>query len=220
MKTLIIGANGKIGKILSEKLSRSSDYTPTAFIRKTEQKTYFDTLGIPVIVESLAAEEAALENVIKGFEAIIFTAGSGGQTGYDKTLEIDLDGAVKAMNAAAKNGIKRFIMISAAYADVRSFWATSQIKPYYIAKHFADNALRLSGLDYTILRPVRLTDEAGTGMITAASEPFALQKTISRTDVADTAMQLLGLPAAIGKTIEISAGETPITAALQNVCND
>jgi uncharacterized protein YbjT (DUF2867 family) len=50
---------------------------------------------------------------------IVFTAGSGGHTGFDKTLLIDLDGAVKTIEAAEQAGVDRFIMVSALQAHNR-----------------------------------------------------------------------------------------------------
>ena len=93
MKTLIIGAHGKIGKILSEKMSKSDVFEPVAFIRDESQKSFFEALNMPAIVASLEDSVDELARHFQGMEAIVFTAGSGAKTGADKTLEIDLDGA-------------------------------------------------------------------------------------------------------------------------------
>ncbi len=217
MKVLIIGANGKIGRILSEKLSKSAKYQPTAFIRKEEQRAYFETLEVPAIIGSLENSEEELGKVIKDFDAIVFTAGSGGKTGYDKTLEIDLDGAVKVIHAAQNNQVKRFIMVSAAHANDRSFWEQSRIKPYYIAKHYADKALVESELDYTILRPVRLTDDPKVGTVKMTTDPNQLESEIPRAAVAETIMKILENETIYGKTIEMSRGEFSIEEALKRV---
>ena len=217
MKVLIIGAHGKIGKIIIEKMQASSQFNPTAFIRKEEQKAYFDDLDVPVKVTSLENSIDEIAGAIKGFDAVVFTAGSGGKTGYDKTLEVDLDGAVKSMIAAEKVGVKRFVMVSAVHADNRERWEESKIKPYYIAKHFADKELQRTSLDYTILRPVRLTDEPGTGKVTLNSRPEGVQKTIPREDVATTILEVLDHPGTGGKIMAMSTGETPIAEAILSV---
>lgn len=217
MKTLIIGAHGKIGQFISEKMSQSDKFKPTAFIRKEEQKSVFEKMGVPTIVESLENTTEEIAESIKGFDAVIFTAGSGGNTGHDKTLEIDLDGAVKTMNAAKQNNIKRFVIVSAALSDVPEKWEETGIKPYYIAKHYADNELKRSGLDYTIIRPVMLTDDNGTGEITAKPTPEGLNKKIAREDVAETIIAALDNDNTVGKIIEISQGETKIEEAVNNI---
>ncbi|WP_188621025.1 SDR family oxidoreductase [Flavobacterium suaedae] len=217
MKTLIIGAHGKIGQMVSEKMSQSNNFEPTAFIRKEEQKSVFEKINVPTVVESLENTTEEIAKSIKGFDAVVFTAGSGGETGHDKTLEIDLDGAVKAMNAAKQNNIKRFVIVSAALTDVPEKWEETGIKPYYVAKHYADNELKRSGLDYTIIRPVMLTDDEGTGKITANNTPEGLNKEIAREDVAETIIAALDNNSTIGKIIEISQGNTKIEEAVKNI---
>jgi uncharacterized protein YbjT (DUF2867 family) len=217
MNVLIIGANGKIGRIVAEKMEASGQFNPTAFIRKEEQKSFFDDLDIPVIIASLENGVDEIAATMKGMDAIVFTAGSGGKTGYDKTLEIDLDGAVKSIIAAEQTGVKRFVMVSAYLADDRDRWDASGIKPYYIAKHFADKELKQSTLDYTILRPVRLTDETGTGKVTLKTTQEGIQRTIPRDDVATTILQALEHPETIGKTMVMSTGERPIKEAVITV---
>lgn len=212
MNVLIIGAHGKIGRIVTEKMKASSPFNPTALIRKEEQKTFFDAMEVPVKIASLENSVDEIAKAMKGFDAVVFTAGSGGKTGFDKTLEIDLDGAVKSMIAAEKVGIKRFVMVSAYLADERNRWDASGIKPYYIAKHFADKELKQSSLDYTILRPVRLTDEKGIGKVNA--NPEEIQKTIPREDVATTILEVLNHPETIGKVMVMSTGKTPIKEAI------
>lgn len=218
MNVLIIGAHGKIGKIVAEKMKTDSRFNPTAFIRKEEQKAFFDTLGVPVKITSLESSIDEIAETMIDSDAIVFTAGSGGKTGYDKTLEIDLDGAVKSMIAAEQVGVKRFVMVSAYRADDRSRWDASGIKPYYIAKHFADKELKQSSLDYTILRPVRLTDDKGIGSVTITASSEGIQnKIIPREDVATTILEVLDLPETIGKIMVMRTGETPIKEAILSV---
>lgn len=217
MKVLIIGAHGKIGRIVAEKMKSSSQFHPTAFIREENQKVLFDAMEVPVKLASLEGSVDEIAGAMRGFDAIVFTAGSGGKTGFDKTLEIDLDGAVKSMIAAEEVGVKRFIMVSAYRADDRTSWGASGIKPYFIAKHFADRELQRTSLEYTILRPVRLTDEQGIGKVSMQTLPGHIQKTIPREDVATAILEALEHPETIGKIVAMSTGETPIKEAIRSV---
>jgi uncharacterized protein YbjT (DUF2867 family) len=214
MNVLIIGANGKIGRIVAEKMGASELFQPTALIRREEQKAFFDAIQVPVIVGSIESSIDEIAKAMNGFDAIVFTAGSGGKTGYDKTLEIDLDGAVKSMIAAEQAGVKRYVMVSAYLADERSKWDASGIKPYYIAKHFADQELKQSSLDYTILRPVRLTDEDGLGTVTLNTVTESISDSIPREDVATTILEVLAHPETIGKIFVMSTGASPIRDAI------
>lgn len=219
-RILIIGAHGKIGQILTKKLAASGDFHPAAFLRKAEQKTEFEGIETDTVIGDLESPVDDLTEKFKGCDAVVFTAGSGGSTGADKTLTIDLDGAVRSMEAAEKAGIKRYIIVSAAGADDRALWDKVGIKPYYVAKHYADRVLRTTELDYTILRPVRLTDDEETGRFTAARGPQGLREEITRADVAEAIFHILKHEASTGRIVEISNGEESIESALKAVFDE
>lgn len=213
MKVAIIGANGKVGRIITQKMSDAADFDPTAIIRKEEQKAHFDSIGVPVIVESIENSEKDISKALSGFDAMVFTAGSGAKTGYDKTMEVDLYGAIKCINVAMDNGVNRFIMVSASFSDEPTKWP-SAMRPYYIAKHLADKELTRSGLDYTILRPVRLTDDEEEGKIMINTDANKLNKEIPRSAVAETVLQVLSNKSTYGKVMEMSEGEREIGEAI------
>ncbi|MCA1753067.1 MAG: SDR family oxidoreductase, partial [Flavobacteriales bacterium] len=205
----------KIGQLLTKKLATSGDHQPVAFLRKEEQKSDFKDIDTETLIGDLEDSIDGLSEKFKGCDAVVFTAGSGGSTGAEKTLTIDLEGAVRSMKAAEKAGIDRFVMVSAAGADVRELWDKAGMKPYYVAKHYADEMLRATNLDYTILRPVRLTDDEGTGRFKAAPGPKGLNEEITRADVAEAIAYLLNDESSFGKTIEISNGEESIKDAIK-----
>lgn len=211
---LIIGANGKIGRLTCEKLAQSEVYKPIAGIRNKNQANFFTERGIDHRLINLEENVGELQERYEGIDSVVFTAGSGGHTGYDKTIEIDLDGAIKSMEAAKNAGIKRFILVSAIHADDRDAWDKTGIKPYYIAKHYADDWLKKSGLPYTILRPALLLDGNGTGKISIAIHAESdLQ--IFRADVAEVIIEALSSPQTIGKVIDLINGSQDIPEALE-----
>lgn len=214
MKVLVVGANGQIGKLLCEKLSKNQSYTPIAMIRNEEQSAYFNDLGVETVIGDLEKNVDHLAEVIRGSDAIVFTAGSGGHTGYDKTLLVDLDGAVKTMEAAEKVGIQRFIMVSALQAHNRENW-NENILPYYVAKHYADRILQQSDLNYTIIRPGGLLNEAGTGKISAGENLARL--TIPREDVARTIIACLEHENTYRRSFDLVSGTMQIDEAIQQI---
>lgn len=217
-KTLIIGAHGQIGQILCKKLAEAGTIQPTAFIRKESQKSVFEQMNVPTLLGDLENSVTQLAELFKGFDCIVFAAGSGGSSDADKTLTIDLEGAVRTMSAAEEADVSRYIIISASRTDDRKFWDKADgMKPYYIAKHFADKALRCSSLDYTILRPVKLTDEKGTGKIIASLNPDDVADEISRENVAAIIMETINMRSTIHKTIELSNGDEEIRSALEDI---
>jgi uncharacterized protein YbjT (DUF2867 family) len=158
MNVLVVGANGQVGKLLVNQLRGSQEHTVKAMVRKEEQAEAFRKMEIEVAVASLEQSVEDIAQAARGCNAIVFTAGSGRNTGYDKTVLIDLDGAVKTIEAAEKVGIKRFIMVSAIQAHRRENWHDKML-PYYAAKYYADKMLEQSELTYTIIRPGGLLSE-------------------------------------------------------------
>ncbi|MNW25553.1 putative sugar epimerase YhfK [compost metagenome] len=214
MKILVIGANGQIGQHVVQLLDKDENHSAKAMIRKEEQAPALEQRGAETVIADLKGPVEEIAGAAAGCEAIIFTAGSGGHTGADKTLLIDLDGAVKAMEAAEQAGIKRFILVSAMYADQREKWP-EEIKPYYVAKHFADRMLMNSDLDYTIIRPGGLVNEEATGGIQIGED--ASRRTIPRADVAAIVVAALNEPTTIGRAFDVTSGNMPISLALQRL---
>ena len=214
MKTLVIGANGKIGQHLVRLLAEHPQHTVKAMIRKPEQRAFFEDLQAETVLASLEGSVEELQKAMSDCDAVVFTAGSGASTGADKTLTVDLDGAAKAIEAAELAGIDRFLMVSALRADDRSH-STKEMTPYYIAKYHADRILQSSSLAYTIVRPGLLTDEAGTGQIAAAGqlEPGS----VSREDVAAVIVACLEDTELENKVFELTSGDSSIENALKTI---
>lgn len=214
MKVLVAGAHGQIGQHLVKKLVEHPNFSVRAMIRKEEQKEELQKLGAKPVLASLLGSVEQIAHAAEGCDAIVFTAGSGGSTGFDQTLLIDLDGAVKTIEAAEKAGIKRFIMVSALQAQNRENW-NEQIKPYYAAKHYADKSLENSSLDYTIVRPGGLTNEKATGKITAAVNLKGGM--IPREDVASVIVAALENEHLIKRSFDLVSGDETIEAALNKI---
>ena len=68
------------------------------------------------------------------------------------------------------------------------------------------------GLDWTVLRPGALTDDAGTGRVTLA--PHVERGSVPRQDVAAVLTALLHAPATAGAVLELVAGEVPVEQAV------
>ncbi|AWB44908.1 NAD(P)-dependent oxidoreductase [Paenibacillus sp. CAA11] len=214
MNVLVVGASGQIGRQLVRMLAESGKHRVTAMVRRQEQADKLLQEGIQAVNGNLLAGVEELVRLVTGFDSIVFTAGSGGSTGADMTLLIDLDGAVKMMEAAELAGVKRFVMVSAMGAHRRDRWV-EQIKPYYAAKHYADRILVSTSLDYTIIRPGALLNEPGTGRIACAED---LERgAIPREDVARMIQAVLDDTRTYRRAFDLKSGDTSIEAALQQL---
>lgn len=210
MNVFVIGANGQIGKQLVERLHEEGKHDVTAMVRKEEQLEDFKNKGYQAVLGDLEGDVANLTDAIGNADVVVFAAGSGGNTGADKTLLIDLDGAAKSIEAAKRQDVKQFVMVSALKAEDRSAWP-DEMKPYYVAKHHADRLLEESGLTYTIVRPGALTDDAGTGKVKTGDVSTG---EVPRADVAAFLAHVIGHDAAYNKAIDLVKGDTAIEDTL------
>lgn len=213
MKIFIVGANGQVGQELVRTLHEEQNHEVTAMVRKKEQQQQLEQQGIHSVVADLTGSVTALADAMKGHDAVIFAAGSGGSTGLDMTLLIDLDGAVKTVEAAEQAGVKRYVMLSAFGAGNRETWS-DEIKPYYVAKYYADHHVQESSLDWTIMRPGALTDDPPTGKFAAGME--AKPGPITRADVAHALAHVVGDASTYGQAIELVNGEKSMEDALKS----
>ncbi len=90
------------------------------------------------------------------------------------------------------------------------------MQPYLFAKAWADASLQESGLDYTIVRPGSLTNEAGTGRVDVAVS-LGRRGEIPREDVARTIVATLTAESTYSKTFEVLSGDTPVEEALAHL---
>ncbi|MDL4843239.1 SDR family oxidoreductase [Aquibacillus rhizosphaerae] len=214
MKVLVVGANGQIGKHLVTFIQVGDGLEARAMIRNQEQASFFEELGAETAVVDLEHDTETIAKAAEGVDAIVFTAGSGPHTGKDKTIMIDLDGAVKTIEAAKLAGVKRFVMISSFDTRREAIQAApASFAPYVAAKHYADEWLRSSDLDYTIIHPGALTNEKGTGKVQAASE--VERGEIPREDVASVITACLKNQSTVGKEFQIVTGTIPIKDAMK-----
>lgn len=214
MKVLVVGANGSVGRKLVKKL-KAHNHDVLAMIRDEEQKEDLEAKGAKTVLADL---EHDIGHAFKDhLDAVIFAAGSGANTGADKTTTVDLQGARKCINEAVKHHVPRFIMVSALGANKASEMP-SDMQNYFVAKSEADQHLVQSGIDYTIFRPGSLTDQSGNGSVKAAEslDDYG-SKTTSRDDLAAAIVEALDKPNTYKKVIEIVDGNTPVRDAIRHI---
>ncbi len=211
MKILVIGASGRVGTELVKQLL-ADDHQVIGTTR--QKKTLFDANNYSQLDLDITAEKESIqEQMDQDIDAVYFVAGSGGKD----VLEVDLHGAVKTIQATQDKGIKRYIMLSAAFSLDTSKWDSpgiAQLKEYYICKHYADQWLvNNSTLDYTIVQPGALKERAGTGQI--AIDESAGENSIE--DVATTLASVLNADNTIKKAFNIHNGDIAIAEAIATV---
>ncbi|MEY8757830.1 SDR family oxidoreductase [Peribacillus frigoritolerans] len=213
MNVLVIGANGQVGKQVIQ-LLKNTEHSSVALVRNEKQAFDLKDLGADKVV--IGDLEGDISHAFSDVEVVIFTAGSGGKTGADKTILVDLWGSMKAVDIAEKSGIKHFIQVSATNspdpdAEVKEF------RPYAVAKHISDRYIRQSSLNYTIIQPGPLLNEEATGKIkvSLSLEEHPNNYQIPRIDVASVLIQAIDNEGLKNKSIFIKSGDTDIKEALK-----
>lgn len=209
-RTLVIGANGQIGRKLVAAMA-DNGLAVNAMVRNSEHDQRLEKLGVHIVLGDL--EQGIPELAFEGVDRVVFTAGSGGHTGPDKTILIDLWGACKVIDLAVRHKVKQFVMVSSRDAGDPDRGGDA-IKPYNVCKHFADRALIDSGVPYTILRPGRLTDEAGTRRVTTTRPQDRDAQAIPREDVAACILHCLTHDDTLNRIYELYEGVEPVAQAL------
>lgn len=211
MQIFVAGGSGRVATELIKNLVADGN---TVVAGARHEDNIVDLDGVRPVHMDLHADVDQIAELVKGSDAVYFTAGSRGKD----LLQTDAFGAVKTMQAAKKLGIERYIMLSSIFALQPEMWkidGLNQIMDYNVAKYFADNYLvNQSGLKYTILQPTNLTEEPATGKISLdvsgiTSNPIP--------DVAKTLSEILKHDNTVGKVIMMRGGDMPIDDALANI---
>lgn len=213
MDVAVIGGHGQIALHLLRLLAEREDRA-RGVIRNPDHAADLEAAGAePVICDLEQDPSAALAAAIMGAEAVVFAAGAGPGSGPARKQTVDLDGAIKLIDACRKAKVARYVMISAMGAGRELDSLPEAMRPYYAAKRAADEAVRGSGLKFTVVRPGRLTDDPATSLIEIAPT-LTRSGEIARADVAAAVLNCLDEPGTNGKTFDVLAGETPIVEAI------
>lgn len=211
-KIFIIGATGGVGSKLGPMLVKAG-HTVTGLHRKQEQASHLENVGVtPCLGDLMEMSVDDLIDTTKNFEVIVFSAGAAG-SGLERTSAIDGEGVIKMIHAAKANDIRRVYLVSAFMDAGRDMPRSDGFEHYMAVKRKADNALVAAGLDWLILRPGALTNEAGDGLVNAnLAIPFG---PVARANVASMLAALIETPEICREIIELTDGDVTVQDAVR-----
>lgn len=211
-RIVIFGGHGKVALLLAPLLSTRGDEV-TAVIRNPDHADDVRAAGAePVVFDVEQQDRAAIAALLAGHDAVVWSAGAGGGDAA-RTRAVDRDAAVRSMDAAADAGVRRYVMVSYFGASPdHGVPADNPFHTYAEAKAAADEHLRASGLDWTILGPSSLTLGEATGRIDVTTDE---SREVSRADVAQVIAETLREDSTVRRTIRFNAGDQPIADALR-----
>ncbi len=197
---LVFGGTRGTGLEIVRKL-RERGEAVTVAVRSTSNTAELEKLGVStVIADALDAEQVTNAVTSGGYAAVVSTLGT---TRGEQHKRPDYIGNRNVIDATQTAGVKRFVFITVIGAGDSSDAAPGFSKRFLAEvislKTRAEDHLRASGLDYTIIRPGGLGDVPATGTAVLVEDPKAFSF-IGREDLADLAVQALGDPSTVGKT--------------------
>ena len=211
MRVAIAGGHGRIALRLAKVLSERGDEV-VALIRNPDHADDVRQAGAESAVVDLEhASEDEVAQAIAGCDSVVFSAGAGPGSGPARKETMDYGGAVKLIAAAKHAGIRRYVIVSSMGANPDAP-GNDTFSVYLRAKGRADEAVRSSELDATVVRPGGLTDDPGTGRVSLGESVRRGQ--VSRDDVAAVLAAVLDSPNTIGKTVDLIGGNTPVAEAV------
>lgn len=218
MRIVIAGGHGQIALRL-ERLLSAGGHEVAGIIRRPEQAGDLRDAGAePVVLDLESASVEMVAAVLQGADAAVFAAGAGPGSGADRKDAVDRAAAVLFADAAERAGVRRYVVVSSMGAE-SSHPGDEIFDAYLRAKGSADDEVRRrTALDWTILRPGTLTNDAGTGMVRL--EARTGHGPVPRDDVAATLVEILDTPATAGLTLELIAGSTPLSVAVKDVAGN
>lgn len=220
MRTVIAGGHGQIALRLERLLAAREDEV-AGIVRKPEQADALREAGAePIVLDLESASVDEVARTLAGADAVVFAAGAGPGSGAVRKETVDRDAAVLLADAAERAGVRRYLMVSAMGAGADLGPGTDEVFAAYLrAKGAADAELRRrAGLEWTIVRPGRLTDDPGTGRVRLAAATG--RGSVPRDDVAAVLAELLDTPSTAGLTLELIEGPTPVSVAVKDVAGN
>jgi uncharacterized protein YbjT (DUF2867 family) len=216
MRIAIAGAHGQVARRLGRLLSGRGD-TVVGIVRNPAHGADLVGDGVePAILDLETASVDQVAEVVTGADAVVFAAGAGPGSGTERKHTVDRGAAVLLADAAERAGVRTYLLLSSMGVEQARKGTPGGMDPvfavYLQAKLRAeDEILPRPGLDTTIVRPGRLTDDPGTGRITLGHGiEFG---DVPRDDVAAVLAEILRA-GKVNDVVEVVGGPTPLEEAV------
>jgi nucleoside-diphosphate-sugar epimerase len=216
MRIAIAGAHGQVARRLGRLLSGRGD-SVVGIVRNPAHEPDLVADGVePVVLDLETASVDQVAEVVTGADAVVFAAGAGPGSGTERKHTVDHGAAVLLADAAERAGVRTYLLVSSMGVEQARKGTPKGMDPvfavYLQAKLRAeDQILPRPGLDTTIVRPGRLTDDPGTGRVTLGHGiEFG---DVPRDDVAALLAEILRA-GKVNDVVEVVSGPTALDEAV------
>ena len=213
MIVVIAGGHGQIALHL-ERLLSEAGHEPVGLVRNPDHLADLAKQGARgEVVDLEKATVDQLAAAVAGADAVVFAAGAGPGSGADRKETVDRAAAGLLADAAEQAGVTRYVMVSAMGTEGADPESDDVFQVYLRAKGAADDDLRARrALDWTVVRPGRLTDDEPSGRV--ALREGLDGGSVPRRDVAAVLAELLVTGAGQGRTVDLVSGKVPVVEAV------
>lgn len=202
---LVAGATGQTGQLVVQEL-RAEGFRIRALVRDADKARA--TLGDDVeLIVGDVKDPASLAPAMRGADAVISTIGARGAKGPDSPEAIDYGGVRNLAEAAAAARVQQFVLVSSRGATQEDNTLNRMFGNVLIWKLKGEDALRASGVAYTVIRPGGLINVPGgdKAIMFEQGDPVVRDSTIARADLARICVAVLQYPEARNRTFETSS---------------
>jgi uncharacterized protein YbjT (DUF2867 family) len=211
MRVVVAGGHGKVALLLESVLAERGD-TPVGIVRNPAHVADLEEAGAQAVVLDLEeADVEAVTDVVRGADAVVFAAGGGPSSGAARKETVDKGAAILLADAAERARVRRYVMVSAMGTERADPDSDDVFQVYLRAKRAADEDLMARDLDWTVVRPGRLTDDPSTGRVEVGTLGPG---EVTRADVAAVLAEVLVTGSTIGKAFDLLAGDLSVDDAL------
>jgi uncharacterized protein YbjT (DUF2867 family) len=218
---LVVGATGVVGGMIARRLL-DEEKEVRVLVRRDSPSSQLVQRGLATSAEELIEagaqpvhgdlrDRASLDVAVEGVETVITTANSAMRGGADNPQSVDLEGNHNLIEAARDASVEHFIFVSLLGADVNN------PSPFVQAKARSEQALRESGVEFTILAPTAFMEmwpAMVVGMPALQGRPITLvgegrrrHSFVSNRDVAAFAVSAVDRPEARNQYLAVGGPE-------------
>ena len=218
---LVVGATGVVGGMIARRLL-DEEKEVRVLVRRDSPSSQLVQRGLATSAEELIEagaqpvhgdlrDRASLDVAVEGVETVITTANSAMRGGADNPQSVDLEGNHNLIEAARDASVEHFIFVSLLGADINN------PAPFVQAKARSEQALRESGVEYTVLAPTAFMEmwpAMVVGMPALQGRPITLlgegrrrHSFVSNRDVAAFAVSAVERPEARNQYLAVGGPE-------------
>jgi uncharacterized protein YbjT (DUF2867 family) len=203
---LVAGATGGTGRALVRNLV-DQGFAVRAFVRDENKARVVLGDDISYAVGDVR-EIDSIRPAMQGIDYVISAIGSSRSDPTNNPEAVDFGGVRNLADAASEASIRQFVLVSSSGATQEDHFLNKNFDNILNWKFKGEEALRASGVGYTIVRPGGLVNTPGGEFSIVFAQGDTTTGRISREDVALICIAALQQPAALGKTFETFNGET------------